>query len=129
MKSLIAKTNYYSIEVDKGNNRAYLGIFGYCKSTDAVPNLLNDVEKAASQLGNGFTLLTDVSQMKTHPQDVSALHIESQKIWVKNGLAKTAEVLPNSAVDRMALGHRSRTSGMTAKGFEDIQKAEAWLDE
>jgi len=129
MKNQIAKTDYYTIEVDKGKNRAYLGIYGFCKSVDNIPDFLSDIKKTTSQLSNGFTLLTDVTQMKTHPKEVSALHVDSQRVWVDGGLSKTSEVLPPSSVDRMALNRRAKTSGMEVQGFENTEEAEAWLDE
>ena len=72
MKVLIAKTDFYSIEIDKVKNRAYLGIYGSCKSVDDIPNFLDDIRNASSQLTKGFTLLTDATKMKTHPPEVSA---------------------------------------------------------
>ena len=129
MKNLIAKTDYYSIEIDKEKNRAYLGVYGFCKKVDDIPNFLNDIRKASDQLSEGFTLLTDVTGMKTHPPEVSDLHVESQKVWLEGGLLKTAELMPPSAVDRFAHERRAKSSGMLFKGFESAKEAEAWLDE
>lgn len=129
MKDLIAKTDFYSIEIDKVKNRAYLGVYGSCKGVDDIPNFLDDIRNASSKLSKGFTLLTDATKMKTHPPEVSDLHVDSQKVWLEGGLLKTAELIPVSSIDRLALGRRAKSSGMPVKGFESVEEAETWLDE
>jgi hypothetical protein len=96
---------------------------------DDIPNFLNDIRQASDQLSEGFTLLTDVTEMKTHPPEVSDLHVESQKIWLEGGLLKTAELMPPSEVDRFAHERRAKASGMPCRAFESAEEAETWLDE
>lgn len=128
MRTLIAKTDYYAIEIDAGKNRAYLSFAGFCKSPDEMPAFLEDVSKAAQQLRKGFTLLTNATQFKTPTPEVSALHEKSQKIWIEKGLSKTAEVLSEKASTQIALNRYSKSTGMKKKAFLQEQEAEAWLD-
>jgi hypothetical protein len=67
MKTTIGSNKFYHIEVSKEKNRAYLKIFGFWKNAEVVPDYLTDWSKATSVLVKGFTLLTDASEMKTHP--------------------------------------------------------------
>jgi len=128
MKSVIAKTNLYSIEIDTAKNRAYLIFIGFCRSPEEIPNLLSDVKKACQGLKQGFTLLTDASQMKVPPQEVVEIHQKSQQIWIEGGLSKTAEVMSENIVVRLALDRYSKTTGMAKKDFNTFKDAEAWLD-
>ncbi len=124
----ISKTDFYSINIDPGKNRAYLTFTGFCKSPGDMPNFLADITKAAQGLKKGYTLLTDATLMKTPSEEVSGLHEKSQKIWVEKGLAKTAEIVPESAVLKIALKRYANSTGMQKKEFTNRQEAEKWLD-
>ena len=128
MNDLIAKTDFYTVGINKPKNRAYLIFTGYCSKPSNIPNFLDDIKKAAHGLKQGFTLLTDVTMLKTPPQDVAELHIKSQEIWIESGLSKTAEILPNTKIAKMALDRWSKTSGMKKEWFDNKFEAEAWLD-
>ena len=128
MRASIVKTDYYSIEIDSGKNRGYLTFTGFCKDEDEMSNFLDDVSRAAQQLKEGFTLLTDARQFKTPSPEVAALHEKSQKIWIEKGLSKTAEILPEKASTQIALHRYSKTTGMKKKAFSQEKEAEAWLD-
>lgn len=128
MKELIAKTDFYSLEIDKLKNRAYLTFTGFCSEPSDMPNFLDDIKKAAQGLKQGFTLLTDVTKIKTPPKEVAELHIKSQEIWITSGLSKTAEILPDTAIAKLALDRYSKTSGMEKEWFDNKNEAEAWLD-
>jgi len=128
MRTAIAKTPYYSIEIDTEKNRAYLAFIGYCKTKDEMSTYLEDVTKAAQRLKKGFTLLTNATEFKTPPPEVSALHEKSQKIWVEKGLSKTAEILPESAITQLTLDRFAKTTGMKKKAFSQEKEAEDWLN-
>ena len=128
MKNVVAKTALYLIEADRTKNRAYLTFTGYCADPSEMPNFLNDVKKATQGLGQGFTLLTDVTGMKTPSKEVAELHVQSQTLWVTSGLSKTAEIMPASAIAKMAVDQYSKTTGMDKKWFNNQADAEAWLD-
>ena len=94
-----------------------------------VPNYLGDLIKAVGELSKDFTILTDVTQMKAPPADVGALHAEAQKVLVDAGLKKTAEVVGQDVITKMAVDRLSRESGMNKGTFGNKKEAEAWLDE
>jgi len=125
----IATTEYYSLAVDQAKNRLYLTINGFWKNRAAVSNYLADLKKATQELSTGYTVFTDVTQMKTPPQDVAALHIEAQKVVVSAGLRKTAELVAQNVAISMPLNRYAKTSGMQRRTFHEREEAEVWLDE
>ena len=126
----IAKnTKTTSKEFDKLKNRAYLTFSGFCSKPSDMPNFLDDVKKATQGLTRAFTLLTDVTKLKTPPKDVGELHIKSQEIWIQSGLSKTAEILPETTIEKLAVDRYSRITGMKKEWFTNKTEAEAWHDE
>jgi hypothetical protein len=81
-----------------------------------------------SMLKQGFTLLTDASEMKTHPQDVRKLHEQAQAIILKAGVSKVAEVLKDDVAE-MQLDAVAKTTQFPKKNFKTAEEAEKWLDE
>lgn len=125
----IVANEHYTIFIDTRKNRLYLTLFGFWKSRSVVPTFKMDMRKAVRQLTRNYTILTDVTQMKTPPPDVAALHTEVQKMLMTEGLKKTAEVLGKDVIAKMAVERFSRKSGMNKEMFDDKRKAEKWLDE
>ena len=128
MPTVINDTKFYKISVSPEKNRAYLKILGFWRSAEAVPDYLKDWAKAASMLKKGFTLLTDASEMKTHPQDVRKLHEQAQAMILKAGVAKVAEVLKDDVAE-MQLDAVAKTTQFPKKNFRTAEEAEKWLDE
>ena len=125
----IAKNDYYAILVDAAKNRLYLTLIGYWKSCSVVPNYIEDLKKATQELSRGYTILTDVIQMKPPPRDVITLHTEAQKVVMAAGLKKTAELVGQDVIAKMAVDRFSKESGMYKGTFDNKEEAEAWLDE
>jgi hypothetical protein len=128
MKTTIGNNKFYRIEISKDKNRAYLKIFGFWKNVDVVPEYLSDWTKAVSGLIKGFTLLTDASEMKTHPQDVRKLHEQAQAILLKAGVTKVAEILKDDVAE-MQLDAVAKTTNFPKKNFRTAEDAEKWLDQ
>ncbi|HEY5917855.1 MAG TPA: hypothetical protein VIU13_10660 [Chryseolinea sp.] len=124
----INDTKFYRISVAPEKNRAYLKILGFWRNAEVVPDYLNDWTKAMSMLKKGFTLLTDASEMKTHPQDVRKLHEQAQAIILKAGVSKVAEVLKDEVAE-MQLDAVAKTTQFPKKNFKTAEEAEKWLDE
>lgn len=124
----INDNKYYRISVAPEKNRAYLKILGFWRNTEVVPDYLKDWTKATSLLKKGFTLLTDASEMKTHPQDVRKLHEQAQAIILKAGVSKVAEVLQDDVAE-MQLDAVAKTTQFPKKNFKTAVDAEKWLDE
>ena len=125
----IARNDYYAIEVDESKNRVYLTITGFWRDQSDVPHFLDDMKEAAQHVSSGFTVLTDVTKMKTPPPAIGEIHVQAQQIFVQAGLDKTAEILPQAAISNIALGRYAKKSGMEKGSFATPEEAEAWLDE
>jgi len=123
----INETKQYSISILPEKNRAYLKIIGFWRNPEAVPDYLKDWTKATSLLTKGFTLLTDASEMKTHPQELRKLHEQAQAILLKAGVSKVAEVLKDDVAE-MQLDAVAKTTQFPKKNFRSSEDAERWLD-
>ena len=121
---------YYEIGYDLSINRMYLRIKGFWKNREQVAYYTSDIEKICKLLRPGFTLLTDLRQMKTPPLDVNRIHQEAQEITNRYGLVRTAELLPERDV---VLDHVMKKiasdSGMKKQEFTTMKDGEAWLDQ
>ncbi|MBN2532289.1 MAG: hypothetical protein JXB88_05330 [Spirochaetales bacterium] len=124
----IANNDFYSMKVDESKNRFYLTIEGFWETGDQVPEYLDDLKKAVKHLSNGFTILSDLIQMKTPTQEIGALHVKAQKYLIDSGLSKTAEVHPLSMIAKMTVDRFSEESGMKKGMFSSKEEAEKWLN-
>jgi hypothetical protein len=128
LPTIISDNKHYRLAISPEKNRAYLTIFGFWRNKEAVPNYLKDWQRTVSSLKRGFTLLTDASQMKTHPRDVQKLHEEAQAIVLKGGVVKVAEILKDD-ITELQLNAVAKATQFPKKNFKTIEEAEKWLDE
>lgn len=124
----ISDNDKYVLQVDTKKNRVYLRIIGYWRNVEAVSGYLSDWKKAINLTSRGFTLLTDASEMKTHPSDVKDLHLEAQAMIIKAGILKVAEVLKDDIAE-MQLNAVAKQTRFPKKNFYIREEAEQWLDE
>ncbi len=129
MKELIAKNDYYQIEVDRTKNRSYAVYTGFWKSLSLVPNYIEDSKKAIKKLSSGFTSMVDLREMKTPPTEVAELFIKMQKISAEAGFSRGARVI-DAAIIKIAAGRVTRESDAEEKVrmFGSWDEAEEWLD-
>ena|SRR5690349_6146900 len=124
----ISETKLYTLHISPEKNRAYLKIIGFWRNTEAVPNYLADWTKTVSKLRQGFTLVTDASEMKTHPADVRKLHEQAQAIVLKGGVSKVAEIIKDDVAE-MQLDSVAKSTQFPKQNFRSLEAAEKWLDE
>ena len=130
---MIAKAiqnEFYEIGFDQSINRMYLRIKGFWKNREQVANYTADMDKICQKMQPGFTLLTDLRQMKTPPLEVNLIHKEAQEILNSYGLARTAELLQKQDIvlDRV-MKKIASDSGMKKQEFTTMKDGEAWLDQ
>lgn len=123
----IAENEQYSLKVDITKNRAFLKINGFWRNKEDIPGYLQDWDEAINKLSQGFTLLTDATEMSIHPGDVRDVHSKAQEKIVKAGVKKVAE-LHTENVASMQLNSLSNETGMPRKNFNDKEVALKWLD-
>ena len=124
----ISENSKYVLKVDTGKNRIYLKIIGFWRNMEVVKDYLPDWEKTLNLSKHGFTLLTDASEMKTHPTSVKELHLQAQNMIIKAGVSKVAEVLKDDIAE-MQLNAVARETQFPKKNFYSREEAELWLDE
>ena len=56
------------------------------------------------------------------------MHTEAQKVVMAAGLRKTAELVGQDVITKMAVDRFSKESGMSKGTFDKKEEAEAWLD-
>ena len=123
----VRDNDFYTIKVSIPKNRTYLKIKGFWRHPDLVPDYLDDWNNAMSYLEKGFTLRTDASEMKTHPQSVAPLHEQAQAILIKNGVSKVAEILSDE-IAALQLNAVAKKTNFPKENFQDLEAAEKWLD-
>lgn len=126
-EQVIAETRHYSLKINIDKNRIYLKIKGHWRSRDSVPNYIADWKKALVNVKRNFTILTDASEMKTHPRDVREVHEEVQKMIHNAGIKKVAEVV-NDDITTMQLDSMATITKFPKENFRSIEEAEAWLN-
>jgi hypothetical protein len=128
MTKEIAKNANYAIVIDETKNRVYLTISGFWRNAQAVENYIPDWQKTVKLLKPGFTLLTDLSTMVTHPTEVTHIHRQAQELITEKGLRFTAEIKPKDPVTAFQLAKVAQKSQMPVKQFASFADAEAYLD-
>ena len=128
MKQMYIENKHYQIGIDKSKNRIYVTIIGFWRSPEEVSEYVPDLDRALLQLQPGFTLLTDLTQMKTHPKTLNPVHLAAQQLLVAGGLTQTAEVVSSSFVQFQAES-LSKQSEMPLRQFSSIEEASAYLDQ
>ena len=87
-----------------------------------------DLEKVRPKPERDFTLLTDASEMRTHPQDIKNLHEEAQTILVKSGVVKIAEIVKDDIAE-IQLNAMAKKTHLPKRNFKSLNDAEEWLNE
>jgi hypothetical protein len=129
----IASTNCYTLTVDTIKNRIYWTITGNGLVRNTA--LIQDWQAAKRLVSQGFTVLTDLSQIQSLPEDWVEISINLQNLLVQEGLAGIAKLLSKSVVEKLHIDHISRFTRLLGnirytkeEIFTDRTIAEAWLD-
>ena len=125
----VAQNSYYDLKIDKAKNRIYFTIHGFWKNKEAVPSLIIDWEKCVNLTKSGFTILTDMTSMITHPQDLNELHLAAQKIVIDAGVKQVANVLPSDKIANLQANSFTDNSALPFRNFANCQEAEDWLNQ
>jgi hypothetical protein len=126
---LIAKNNFYKIEISKLKNRGYLTLTDYWNNPSDFSEFINDIKLSSKKLVSGFTFLVNLTQYTGTSMELINLHIDAQKILVNAGLSRVAEVFAgNPLILKLFAESYSKESGAIKMTFENIQIADKWLD-
>jgi hypothetical protein len=123
----VARNNSYDLSVDTSANCAVLTLLGVWDKTCQLEYYLEDISLALQKLSLGFTLLLDLTHYKGSTSDFMQLHIDAQKLAINSGLSKTAVILPDNPMIKVAVEYIIHASGMNASYFNNRLFAEKWL--
>jgi hypothetical protein len=124
----IVKNEKYEVRFDKSKNRLFYTFTGFWETPDVVVNLMDDCKKGLDQMSSGFTLLVNLSAIKTPSKDVRALFVELQQITMGYNPGRIAEVMDSMMV-KVNVDETHDISGVKTKQFDSVEKATQWLDE
>lgn len=126
--TVIEDNKYYKIGYSTQKNRAYLTIRGFWPKPESVPSYLEHWKTTVAPLTRGFTVLTDASEMATHPAAVGELHVQAQKIIIDAGVRKVGEIIKN-VIAEMQLDAVAKKQAFPKKSFTSVVEAESWLND
>ncbi|MFX0070303.1 MAG: hypothetical protein ACFFAO_04350 [Candidatus Hermodarchaeota archaeon] len=124
------KNDFYEMRIDNYKNRVYFKIKGFWRDPNDLSNYLNDWENVLKRMRQGFTILTDATEMTAPTRDVvEQCHVPAQQLVMKKA-GRIAEFV-SSAITNLSVQNLGRMSGMDVlkKSFHTKEEAEAWLDE
>lgn len=124
----IASNACYDLKVDKARNRIYFTIHGYWKNKESVHDFIDDWKKTVALTQAGFTVLTDMRSMITHPQELNELHLSAQKLVMQAGVQQVANVLPTDKIANLQAISFTANSALPFRNFNTCEEAELWLN-
>ena len=124
----VALNDCYMMCYDKAKNRICFTIYGFWKNKECVSDFITDWQKALSISKPGFTCITDMRTMITHPQELSSLHIQAYKLLTDAGVKKVAHVMPTDKIAYLQVHSIYEKSSLPAKAFTNYEQADEWLD-
>ena len=106
------------------DNEKILGFHG------CSPQFFSDWNKVLMGIRDGFTILADLSEVKTWPEDVYEANIKIQEKLMKKGCKKVAVVI-QSAIVKFQVKQAAELAGMleVVKMSENFEDAKACLEE
>lgn len=125
---VIARNDYYELEIDLQKNRGYILLSGYWDNAFAVKDFLEDIRTGIQKLTAGFTVLIDMIKYNGTASGLHHLHIEAQQIAVDAGVSRIAELFNRNPVLKTFSESYSRETGAITMTFHDKLHAERWLD-
>jgi len=129
-RETIARTDYYTFEVDTDINRLFLTLFGFWENAGVAPDIFTDIENALDKLTPGFTNLVDMTRFKIPPNDVKELFEKVQHRIIARGIAKNAEVISSAFVEVNLEEVASQSElSKVLRQFKGMAEALEWLNE
>jgi hypothetical protein len=126
----IAKNEYYELSFDDRSHQVLWIMKKFWDSMDVVPNFFSDWDKLMESIRGGFTMLADLSEVKTWPEDVYEANIKIQEKLMKKGCKKVAVVIQSTIV-KFQVKQATELAGMleVVRMSENLEDAKAWLEE
>ena len=131
MESGLVLQGYYLLKPLFNENLLYIQIRGAWKEKEMYKyaNYIDDIAEVAEKFDGPFMILADLRNMEPVSYRVAKIHIEAQKILLKNGLLLTGEVISKNQLVQQSAQSFSNQSGMPKKSFISMEHALAWISD
>lgn len=124
----IAKTPLYTLSVDTQKNRLYSSKIGFWHDSSHIDQFIRDIKTAIRGLSEGFTMLSDLTQLQFMSHAWSEIVLETQRMLIEAGCCGKAEISPEKVVAKIQMDRISNRSGIKKREFRSKDEAETWLD-
>ena len=126
----IAENEYYELAFDAIKNRVLWTMKGFWDSMDVVPDFYRDWDKVMKSIKSGFTVLADLSEVKTWPDDVYEANMKVQEKLMRKGCKKVAVII-QSVIVKFQIKQATELAGMLEiiRMSEGPEDAIVWLEE
>jgi len=126
----ITENEYYELSFDAIKNRVLWTMKGFWDSMDVAPDFFRDWDKVMKSIKEGFTVLADLSEVKTWPEDVYEVNMKVQKRLMEKGCKKVAVII-QSVIVKFQIKQATELAGMLGiiRMSEDTEDARTWLEE
>lgn len=115
---------------DPAKNRLYITFHGYMNLEEAE-KLRDDYARALALCRPGFTILTDAQEYRPGTEEVQEVIASMVKMDAEAGVSRVARVTGSKPLGSMQIGRLAKETvkdEYTARHFETIEEAEAYLD-
>lgn len=126
----IAENEYYELAFDAIKNRVLWTMKGFWDSMDVVPDFYRDWDEVMKSIKSGFTVLADLSEVRTWPNDVYEANMKVQEKLMRKGCKKVAVII-QSVIVKFQIKQATELAGMLEiiRMSEDPEDAIVWLEE
>lgn len=126
MKNIVKENENYQVCYDNSINRLYITCVGFWQE-ETVTEFIQVQTNALRLVKPNYTLVADMRDYKTLPQNLVEAQKNSQQDLINAGLYKVAEILSKSVIANMQLKKITQHNDMPVNSFQTLEEGEAWL--
>lgn len=126
MKNIVKENENYQVCYDNSINRLYITCVGFWQE-ETVTEFIKIQTAALRLVKPNFTLVADMRDYKTLPQNLLKAQKDSQDDLIKAGIYKVAQILSKSVIANMQLKKITQENDMPINSFQTTEEGEAWL--
>jgi hypothetical protein len=124
---LLREALMYKIRIDALKNRLYVQLEGFF-SFDDMKRCVDETMQESGKLKPGYTVITDISQLKTPSQEVAAEIERVQAHFVKSGVTHGVRVVGGSVISGIQFKRTGAHAGYQSVNVNTMDEAEKLLN-
>jgi len=117
----------YKLRSDVSKNRLYVQLEGLF-TLEEMKRCVDETIAESRKLKHGYTVVTDISQLRTPSQDVATEIERVQAHFVASAVAHGARVVGESVITGMQFRRTSVQAGYPSINVRTLAEAESFLD-